>query len=92
MYLSVNSDIGGSKRARNRTIDLSGKTGTAEVGPRSARYKNTWFTGFGTHNGKTYASALLVERGVSGGKTCAPLAAEFFTRWRGDGTDVTVSR
>ena len=92
MYLSVNSDIGGSKRARNRTIDLSGKTGTAEVGPRSARYKNTWFTGFGTHNGKTYAIAILVERGVSGGKTCAPLAAEFFNRWLGDGKDVTVSR
>lgn len=83
MFLSVNSDIGGSKRARNNAISLSGKTGTAEIGPRETRYKNTWFIGFGTHNGKTYAIAILVEHGASGGRTCAPLAAEFFTRWLG---------
>ena len=83
MFLSVNSDIGGSKRARNRTIQLSGKTGTAEVGPRATRYKNTWFIGFGTHQSRTYAIAILVEHGASGGKTCAPLAARFFTEWLG---------
>ena len=85
MFLSVNSDVGGSLRAHNETIQLSGKTGTAEVGPRDRRYKNTWFIGFGTHSGKTYAIAILVERGIAGGRTCAPLAAEFFTRWLGTG-------
>lgn len=83
MYLSVNSDIGGSKRARNNVIDLYGKTGTAEVGSGDNRYKNTWFIGFGTKNGKTYAIAILVERGEAGGKTCAPLAAEFFEKFLG---------
>ena len=81
--IPVNSGIGGSKRARNRTIQLSGKTGTAEVGPRATRYKNTWFIGFGTHQSRTYAIAILVEHGASGGKTCAPLAARFFTEWLG---------
>ena len=81
MYLSVNSDIGGSKRARNNAIDLYGKTGTAEVGSGENRYKNTWFIGFGTKNGKTYAISILVERGEAGGKTCAPLAAEFFEKF-----------
>lgn len=85
MFLSVNSDVGGSRRAHNEAIQLSGKTGTAEVGPRDKRYKNTWFIGFGTHSGKTYAIAILVERGIAGGRTCAPLAAEFFTRWLGTG-------
>ena len=33
MFLSVNSDVGGSRRAHNEAIQLSGKTGTAEVGP-----------------------------------------------------------
>ena len=83
MYLSVNSDIGGSKRARNNVIDLYGKTGTAEVGAGPTRYKNTWFIGFGTKKGRTYAISILVERGVAGGKTCAPLAAEFFEKFLG---------
>ena len=87
MFLSVNSDIGGAKRARNRVISLSGKTGTAEVGPRATRYKNTWFIGFGTHRTRTYAIAVLVEHGASGGKTCAPLAARFFTEWLGEKTE-----
>lgn len=84
MYLSVNADIGGSKRARNNAIDLYGKTGTAEVGSGDNRFKNTWFIGFGTKNDKTYAIAILVEKGVSGGKTCAPLAAEFFEKFLGN--------
>ena len=63
------------------------KTGTAEVGPRATRYKNTWFIGFGTHRSRTYAIAVLVEHGASGGKTCAPLAARFFTEWLGEKTE-----
>jgi len=81
MYLSVYGDLGGSRRARNNAIRLYGKTGTAEVGPRTRRYKNTWFTGYGTREGTTYAIAILVESGISGGKTCAPLAARFFERF-----------
>lgn len=81
MYLSVNGDLGGSRLALNNAIRLSGKTGTAEVGPYSNRTKNTWFTGFGTRGGITYSIAILVENGVSGGRTCAPIAARFFEEY-----------
>ena len=36
---------------------------------------------------RTYAIAILVEHGASGGKTCAPLAARFFTEWLGEKTE-----
>ncbi len=81
MHLSVNSPHGSGKNAKNEAIDLYGKTGTAEVGPSYNRHKNTWFIGFGTHEDKTYAVAVLVENGESGGRSCAPLAARFFTEW-----------
>ncbi len=81
MHLSVNSPHGSGKNAKNEAIDLYGKTGTAEVGPSYNRHKNTWFIGFGTHADKTYAVAILVENGESGGRSCAPLAARFFSEW-----------
>lgn len=83
MYRVVNSPTGGGKAAKNPAIDLSGKTGTAEVGPVSNRIHNTWFICFGKRDGKTYAAAIMIEKGASGGSSCAPLAAEFFTKWLG---------
>lgn len=83
MLNAVYAANGGAKKARNDAIKLYGKTGTAEVGTRSNRYKNTWFAGFGTSpkNGKTYTIIVFVERGISGGSTAAPIAAQFFKQW-----------
>lgn len=81
MHQSVNSPHGSGKNAKNDVIDLYGKTGTAEVGPASNRHKNTWFIGFGTQENKTYAIAVLIENGETGGRSCAPLAAKFFAEW-----------
>ena len=84
MYLAVNAPRGGSAAAaKNSKIELHGKTGTAEVGPLNARYKNTWFTAFGVEpeSQKIYSIIILVGHGRSGGGTCAPLAREFFERW-----------
>ncbi len=81
MFRVVNAPHGSGRNALNPAITLSGKTGTAEVGSRSNRHKNTWFIGFGKHDGTNYAIAILIEKGSSGGKTCAPLAAEFFTTY-----------
>ena len=85
MFQAVHSPTGSARRANNAKISLSGKTGTAEVGPLDARYKNTWFIGFGTvpegkgkFSGKTYAVSVLVTHGEAGGTTCAPLARAFF--------------
>ncbi len=80
----VQSGTGSGKNARSNIIQLYGKTGTAEVGSSKNRRKNTWFICFGTYLKRTYAMAILVENGESGGKTCAPLAARFFERYLGD--------
>ncbi|MBR2364940.1 MAG: hypothetical protein IKA79_07050, partial [Lentisphaeria bacterium] len=93
MYQAVHSSMGSARRANNSFISLCGKTGTAEVGPKNARYKNTWFIGFGTVPGSgkrkavTYAISILVTHGESGGLTCAPGARAFFERYlqRSDG-------
>ncbi len=61
---------------------MIGKTGTAEVGPKSARKKQTWFVavatgtplaefGFGNQE-KQIAVACVIEDGEGGGLTAAP--------------------
>ncbi len=81
MYLVVNDEKGTAKKARNSKITLSGKTGTAEIGPKDNRKTNTWFMGFGKYMGKTYGIAVIVQEGVSGGSTCAPIVGQFFDEW-----------
>lgn len=77
MYLVVNGDRATAKAARTPIIELAGKTGTAEIGGRRPR-KDTWFICFGPYANPRYAMAVLVEDGVAGGKTAAPLARRFF--------------
>ena len=83
MFNAVHATNGGAKNAKNSAIKLYGKTGTAEVGSRERRYKNTWFAGFGTspETGKTYTIIVFVEHGISGNKSAAPIAAQFFEQW-----------
>ena len=77
----VNATKGSGRNARNNAISLAGKTGTAEVGPRGNRHKNTWFICFGPVEDPQYAFACVIERGESGGKTVAPIAKRFFEQW-----------
>ena len=86
MHRVVHEPKGSGRRADTPVIDLSGKTGSAEVGSGAARYKNTWFTAFGTCRGGTYAAVLLIERGDSGGGTCAPRMRRFFESYLGGDT------
>ena len=72
---------GSGKNADTPKIKLYGKTGTAEKGGGKVKRKNTWFMGFGSKDGTTYAFAILVEDGQSGGKTCAPIARMFFDEY-----------
>jgi len=81
MHMVVNSPGGSGKRAKNPVIELYGKTGTAELKVRGKKHQNTWFICFGKHKGKNYAAAILVEDGISGGHTCAPIARAFFTEY-----------
>jgi len=81
MYEVVQGRNGSGKKAKTPLITLYGKTGTAQKGKKPNIRKNTWFIGFGTHNKKTYAFAIFVENGQSGGRTCAPIAKKFFESW-----------
>jgi len=81
MYNVVHGSRGSGKRGNSKKIKLYGKTGTAEKGKKPNRTKNTWFICFGTYKNTTYALAVFVEHGQSGGRTCAPIARAFFDTW-----------
>jgi penicillin-binding protein 2 len=81
MLKVVNSSGGSGRWGRVDGLDIYGKTGTAEVGPKHQRRHITHFIAFTSYENRRYAVAVTVEDGGSGGKTCAPLAAEFFKRF-----------
>ncbi|MDR0932334.1 MAG: hypothetical protein LBM70_04865 [Victivallales bacterium] len=81
MYAVVNSSGGSGKEARVEGLEIHGKTGSAEVGSGANRFLTTWFIAFVTYREKTYSCCIMIEEGRSGGKSCAPLAAEFFRRF-----------
>lgn len=68
---------GTGKRAAIPGYTVAGKTGTAQfwstIHGRRVKDNRTWFTGFTPIDGPRYAIVVMVEGGVSGGGTCAPL-------------------
>ncbi len=81
MSKGVNDSGGPGRRARRPGLEIYGKTGSAESGPKEKRIVTTWFIAYVKHKNKTYASALVYEEGRSGGSDCAPLVGEFFERF-----------
>ena len=81
MIRVVNGEHATTEVVRNPLISLAGKTGTAEVKSAGDEYNNTWFICYGPVDKPAYALAVVVERGESGGRTAAPLAARFFEQW-----------
>ena len=60
-------------------MEVCGKTGTAEV--KSGGYllkKVTWFVSFAPLSQPRYAVVVMVDRGGSGGGTCAPIARRVY--------------
>lgn len=79
----------GRRAGKNVNAYVIGKTGTAEVGPRSNRRKNTWFIGYaepvaGSATGEPLAFAVVVENGESGGSTAAPMAGAILRSFYGE--------
>ena len=72
MFDVVNAPTGSGKRVKIPSLIMAGKTGTAEVGPRHNRHKNTWMILFAPYTNPKYAIAMIVEDGISGGITVAP--------------------
>ncbi|MBQ9775263.1 MAG: penicillin-binding protein 2 [Lentisphaeria bacterium] len=81
MFEVVHDSMGSGREARIDGLKICGKTGSAEVGSRQNRSHITWFICYFTHKERTYAMAVMVEDGRSGGKTCAPIARRFIRQW-----------
>ncbi|MFA6658323.1 MAG: penicillin-binding transpeptidase domain-containing protein [Victivallaceae bacterium] len=77
----VSAPRGSGREAAVSGLEIYGKTGSAEVGPRNNRHKNTWFICHFSHEGRNYAAAMIIEQGDSGGRTCAPMMSAFIKKW-----------
>jgi penicillin-binding protein 2 len=77
---AVNMPDGSGKRAALPQVTVAGKTGTAEYGIKGAGRKMTWMIAFAPFDEPRYAVALLVEDGVSGGTTAAPLVKQLLSQ------------
>ena len=55
-------------------MEVCGKTGTAT----SPHRRSTWFASFAPYGSPRYVVVVMVEDGVSGGATCAPLAQQVY--------------
>jgi penicillin-binding protein 2 len=82
---------GTGMRARLQTIEIAGKTGSAQVVAR-ARLERTpseeyqphgWFVCFAPADNPTIALAVLVEHGRSGGESAAPVARRILAHYFG---------
>jgi len=62
----------GRRGGSDIAVNVSGKTGTAEIGAGARRRKNTWFIAFAPSEMPTVAIAMVIENGDSGGGTTAP--------------------
>ncbi len=83
----VNEEHGTGHRARLKDINVSGKTGTAQVirirRANVSRHKDNkfkdhaWFVAYAPSEAPTVAMSVLVEHGGHGGATAAPVAGTF---------------
>ena len=71
---------GTGRNARVPGMDPCGKTGTAELTDPGGRKigKTTWFISFAPYDRPRYAVVVMVEHGIFGGTTCAPMAKEIY--------------
>ena len=64
---------GTGRRVQIRGTEVAAKTGSAEYDSGGKRKKNTWVIAFAPFDNPTVAIAIVVEDGISGGYTVAPL-------------------
>ena len=78
MFDVVNAEGGSGRNGSVRNLQVRGKTGSAEFGQKGNLKIYAWFIAHAIVKGRNIALAVVIEEGDSGGRTCAPLAAEFF--------------
>src|SRR5204862_3073984 len=78
----VNGTGGTAHQASLDNIEVAGKTGTAQWGPKNKERTAAWFAGFLPADQPRYAFAALYEGDVGskvhGGSTAAPMIADIF--------------
>lgn len=80
----VSSPYGTGRRARMTTIDVAGKTGTAEIGRRGVG-NHAWFAGYADADDPSVAFAVVLEHGRLGGAAAAPVARKVLEAVFGEG-------
>ena len=78
MWADVHEESGTGWRSKIESYAVCGKTGTAEVRSGGRRDKITWFASYAPYKHPRYAIVVMVESGISGGRTCAPIAKKMF--------------
>ena len=78
----VNGAGGTAHQASLDNVEVAGKTGTAQWGPKNKERTAAWFAGFLPADQPRYAFAAIYEGDVGskvhGGSTAAPMIAEVF--------------
>lgn len=85
LYDVVHSASGTAARARVKGLDVCGKTGTAQWGPKRNERTAAWFVGFAPRDNPRFAFAALYEgapndHDVHGGSHAAPLIGKFLKK------------
>jgi len=82
MVAAVNGPNGTAHAASLDNVDVAGKTGTAQWGPKQKERTAAWFAGFLPAEQPQYAFAALYEgdvgKTIHGGSSAAPMIAEVF--------------
>jgi len=79
--LAETEDVEGTgKPAAVPGLRICGKTGTAQVEDEHNRVVDhtTWFASFAPYEKPKYAVVVMVESGISGGDSCAPIAHDIY--------------
>jgi penicillin-binding protein 2 len=78
----VNAGSGTAHQASIENVEVAGKTGTAQWGPKHKERTAAWFAGFLPADQPRYAFAVVYEgdvgKNVHGGSHAAPMIAEVF--------------
>jgi penicillin-binding protein 2 len=80
MLADVEDKDGGGREAGIEGMRIAGKTGTAQKEDAHGVLEEyiTWFVSFAPYDSPHYAVVVMVEKGGSGGKTCAPVARKIY--------------
>ncbi len=88
----IMSPRGTARSAGIPGVVFAGKTGTAEFGPKEARMRHAWMVAFAPYDNPEVAIALLVDEGVSGGETAAPVMKRLLSKIFEDEVNAAAGR